>query len=227
MKRFGTKYGGWNLPIDISLDSNSIIYSAGAGEDISFDILMQETYGSNIIVIDPTERSYIHYNEILQFYQTKRACFTGDIQPDYLHKISNSKPDFSKFTYIKKGLWSKSGIMNFYKPRNEQYVSHTLIENMYSANYTTVEVESLKTIMQSLGHNHIDILKLDIEGSEIAVVNQMLDDAIFPRYICIEFDLKLKCVDPKNETTRLINRLLEVGYTMENNEKWNCLFVRH
>jgi hypothetical protein len=44
MKRFGTYYGGWNLPTNINLTEQSVIYSAGVGEDISFDILLQEQY---------------------------------------------------------------------------------------------------------------------------------------------------------------------------------------
>ena len=227
MQRFGTKYGGWNLPELINLDTNSIIYSAGVGEDISFDILIQEKYKSHIILIDPTERAYKHFDEMKQFYVTGKPNFTGDIQPDYLRVIGNSKPDFSKFSYVKKGLWSKSGVLKFYKPLNEKYVSHTLIENMYSAKYDNVEVDSLKNIMIALGHDHIDVLKIDIEGSEIEVVNQMLEDKIFPKYVCIEFDLKLKNVDYNNETNGLIIRLKEAGYALKHNESWNCLFVRN
>lgn len=226
MKRFGTIYGGWNLPTDIKLTEESIIYSAGVGEDISFDVLIQEAYKSHIVLIDPTNRALTHYEEIQQFYTNRIPYFTGDIQQDYIKTIGNSKPDFTKFTYVKKGLWSKSDTLKFYKPTNEKYVSHTLIENMYSKNYDIVEVDALKNMMSNLGHAHIDVLKLDIEGSEIVVVNQMLDDKIFPKYLCIEFDLKLKNVDYKNETTALINRLLENGYNMTDNDNWNCLFIR-
>lgn len=226
MKRFGTIYGGWNLPESIYLDCDSIIYSAGVGEDISFDILIQEKYKSNIILIDPTERACTHLDEIKQFYKTGDPKFTGDIQTDYLRIIGNSKPDFSKFTYVKKGVWSKSAELKFYKPLNQKYVSHTLIENMYSSKYDIVEVDSVKNIMNALGHDHIDVFKIDIEGSEIEVVNQMLEDKIFPKYLCIEFDLKLKKVDYNNETNSLINRLAQSGYEMKNNEDWNCLFVQ-
>jgi len=226
MQRFGTRYGGWNLPKDIDLDSDSIIYSAGVGEDISFDILIQQKYKSNIILIDPTERASTHFDEIKQFYKTRKPYFTGDIQTDYIRTIGNLKPDFSKFTYIKKGLWSKSGELKFYKPIEEKYVSYTLIENMYSTKYDIVEVDSVKNIMTELGNDHIDVLKMDIEGAEIAVLNQMLEDKIFPKYLCIEFDLKLKNVDYNNETNRLIIRLKEAGYLFKENDNWNCLFVR-
>ena len=48
MERLGTKYGGWHVPKVMDLDKDSIIYSAGVGEDVSFDLLLSDKYGSNI-----------------------------------------------------------------------------------------------------------------------------------------------------------------------------------
>ena len=42
--KLGTNYGGWDLPDDVRLDSQSIVYSGGVGEDISFDLLLQDKY---------------------------------------------------------------------------------------------------------------------------------------------------------------------------------------
>jgi len=39
-----------------------------------------------------------------------------------------------------------------------------------------LEVKTLKTIMKELGHTHIDVLKLDVEGSEFAFLESALDD---------------------------------------------------
>jgi FkbM family methyltransferase len=226
MIRYGTDYGGWNLPEDIQLDSTSIVYSAGVGEDISFDILLQSKYNTNIVLIDPTKRSIKHFQEIKDFYSMELIKFSGDIQTDYIKTISEANPDFSKFTYIQMGLWDKRDTLKFYKPINERYVSHTLIENMYSNNYENVEVDSIKNIMKSLDHITIDILKLDIEGSENIVLNKMLDDNIFPRYICVEFDLKIKGVDKDYTTDTIISSLERNGYKLLENLEWNCLFMR-
>jgi FkbM family methyltransferase len=226
MKRYGTNYGGWNIPTDIKLNADSVIYSAGVGEDISFDVLMQSVYNLQVVLIDPTQRAQKHYGEVQNYYATRVSAFTGDIQRDYLRSIADAKPDFSKFTYVNKGLWSGRDSLKFYKPMNEKYVSHTLIEKMYSDNYEVVEVDSLKNIMGSLGHVHIDILKLDIEGSEVVVLNNMLDDGIFPTYICAEFDLKLKNADYNNRTDAILKRLQTCGYMLLKNDDWNCLFYK-
>ena len=87
MQKLGTNYGGWYIPKDIKLDENSIVYSAGVGEDISFDLLLSNKYNSNIILIDPTKRAIEHYKEILPYFKTKEWKFSGDIQNDYKEKI--------------------------------------------------------------------------------------------------------------------------------------------
>ena len=85
----------------------------------------------------------------------------------------------------------------------------------------------LKNIMQKLNHTHIDLLKLDIEGAEINVLNQMLNDNIFPKYLCIEFDLFLKKKDKNNDTRKLINRLLQNNYIILINDNMNITFTRN
>ena len=97
---------------------------------------------------------------------------------------------------------------------------------MYSDNYEYVEVDSIKNIMAELNHTHIDCLKLDIEGSEIVVLKQMLEDKIFPTILCVEFDLLLKNVDSKNETLGIILELMKAEYKMIDNNNWNCVFVK-
>ena len=58
--------------------------------------------------------------------------------------------------------------------------------------------------MNEYGHSKIDLLKLDIEGAEIEVLQQMLDDKIFPGYVLVEFDLLLKKKDFEQKTQILV-----------------------
>jgi len=226
MRRFGTNYGGWSLPVEAELGPTSVIYSAGVGEDISFDLLLQETYGCEIVLIDPTERAKTHYKEIRTFYDTRKPYFTGDIQLDYVRTIGNAKPDFSKFTYVQKGLWHVPDTLKFYKPVNPKYVSHTLIGKMYSDDYVMAEVDTVGNIMKELGHSKIDLLKLDIEGAELTVLDNIISQQIYPRYLCVEFDLLLKGQDSA-QMTRNILRILDLkGYALLENHEWNCTFER-
>jgi hypothetical protein len=63
--------------------------------------------------------------------------------------------------------------------------------------------------MQQCGHKHIDLLKIDIEGAEYQVIENMLQDQIFPRILCIEFHATKQF---NKETT--INTLKQAGYSL-------------
>jgi len=222
MNRLGTTYGGWIIPDN--MNDIRVVYCGGVGEDISFDIKLQSKYDCNIILIDPTLKSKKHYEECIRYFKDKSFKFTGGIQPDYYMSIENENPNFDKFTYVDKGLWNEKATLKFYSQDVDEYVSKSLIDGMFSDKYEMVDVDTIKNIMTSLGHDHIDLLKIDIEGAEIKVVNAMLDDGIHPRYVCIEFDLFLKDKDPDQLTEKLINRLCAHGYTIIANDTMNITF---
>ena len=225
MERIGTNYGGWVIPSPISLNSTSVIYSAGVGEDLSFDLELQCKTGATIWLIDPTQRSVKHYEEVIQYYESQ-SDFTGNIQPDYLSHLCVLDPDLSKLQYVNKGLWKNKTTLKFYKQTNESYVSQTFIPDLFGGNYDTVDAVSIRDLMMENDHKHIDLLKMDIEGAEVAVLNQMLDEEIYPKYILVEFDLYLKGKDTNRETDVLIQRLQQAGYSILANEKMNITFVK-
>ena len=226
MTRFGTKYGGWVLPEDCDLNENSIVYSAGVGEDISFDISIQSKYGCNIYLIDPTKKAIKHFEECKEYFNNREVEFTGGIQSDYYECISSDNPNINKFTYIEKGLWNEESELKFYKQTNKNYVSQSLIDGMFSKDYEIVNTTTIDKLMKQFGHNRIDLLKLDIEGAEITVLEQMLDNEIYPKYLCIEFDLYLKNKDTNGSTLSLMNRLRTVGYDIFTNDNMNITFCK-
>jgi FkbM family methyltransferase len=226
MEKLGTTYGGWYVPRVMDLDENSIIYSAGVGEDISFDLLLSDKYKSHIYFIDPTERALKHYESVYEGYDRAIWDFSGqDVQKDYWETISGLKPTLRKMYYVKKGLWTGRDILKFYKQENEKYVSQSLIKDMFGKEYDRVEVLSVKDLMREKQNTKIDLLKMDIEGAEVEVLNKMLDDEIYPKYLCIEFDLALKRKDPDNSTKKILERLMRGGYRMLKNDKLNITFI--
>ena len=138
------------------------------------------------------------------------------------------KPDLDKFSYVNVGLWDKKTQLKFYKQYNKNYVSQSLIENMFGTEYDIVNTDTIKNIMNAFGHTEIDLMKLDIEGAEIKTINKMLDDNIFPKYLLVEFDLLLKNKDFNNETKQLINRLINNhNYSIFKNDNLNISFIRN
>jgi len=227
MEKLGTNYGGWYVPNHMNLNEHSVVYSGGVGEDISFDLLLQCKYNCNIHLIDPTAKAVKHFDEIKRYYNNKHP-FTGGIQNDYYSCIQSLRPNFDKLKYINIGLWDKKDELKFYKQTNDNYVSQSLVKNMFGQIYDVVPVDSIKNLMDRQGHQNIDLLKLDIEGAEIETVNQMLNDKIYPTYVLIEFDLLLKHKDPGNTTKQLIERMVvKEGYTMLKDDNLNITFARN
>lgn len=129
--------------------------------------------------------------------------------------------------YLNIGLWDKSDKLKFYKQYNENYVSQSLIEGMFTNNFDIVNVDTVKNIMNKLGHDYIDLFKLDIEGAEINVLKKMFDDNIFPKYLCVEFDLLLKNKDPNGLTKELITKIVTMyNYEIIINDNLNITFER-
>ena len=63
--------------------------------------------------------------------------------------------------------------------------------------------------MKELNHNHIDLLKIDIENIECDVFEKMLNDKIYPTYLSVDFDLfnhdRERCI-------KIIEKLLSNDY---------------
>ena len=224
MEKLGTDYGGWLIPKNISLNEHSIVYLGGAGEDISFDLKLQDKYNCWIVIIDPTKKAIKHYEEVKLFYKDNNFKFTGNIQKDYIQNIKNLNINFNKIIFLDMGLYNKKDLLKFYKQDNPNYVSQSLENNMFGNNYDIVKVDTIKNIMNELNHNNIDLLKLDIEGSECDVLDKMLDDNILPKYLCIEFDLLLKNKDFNKKTEKIGKRLESFGYKILKNDNLNITF---
>lgn len=158
--RLGSDYGGWTLASD-ALGKNSVVYSIGIGEDISFDLALIKKYGCSVLAFDPTPRSI-----------------------EWLKK-QDLPPQFKSFEI---GVAGYDGEAVFFPPENPDFVSHTILERPESRGKTiTVPVQTLATIMKGFGHARIDLLKMDIEGAEYGVVDNIISADLDIRQILVEF----------------------------------------
>lgn len=163
---YGNSYGGFYINPSL-LNSDSIIYSFGIGKDISFDKTCIRKHRCKIYAFDPTPKSI-----------------------DFIKK--QTLPDL--FTFFSFGISdSKSGIFKFYLPENPKGVSGSLVQSdcVSSNNSINVEMRSFNDIIHELGHQHIDVLKMDIEGSEYAVLEKILDSEVTIDQLLIEFHDRL------------------------------------
>ena len=158
---YGNSYGGFYVNPEL-LNKDSIVYSFGIGNDISFDKKIMSKHGCKVYGFDPTPKS---------------IAFIHSQKPNPL------------FVFYPFGISTKTGSEEFYLPKNKKGVSGSMAEHAYVDLYdkVTVEMKALSDIMQDLGHEHIDVLKIDIEGSEYDVVESILQLEVPIKQILIEF----------------------------------------
>lgn len=158
--KLGTEYGGYAV-CPTGIDPKSVVYSFGVGCDVSFDQELIAARGVTVHAFDPTPRS-------IDWVKTQTL------------------PD--TFLFHPWGIADFDGTARFHAPKDPTHVSHTLLEGGNVGTGTVeVPVFRLRTIMDKLGHAHIDILKMDIEGAEYGVLDDVLGSGIAITQILIEF----------------------------------------
>jgi len=182
---YGNRYGGFYVCPEF-LNENSIVYSFGIGEDISFDKIIIENHDCQVFGFDPTPKS-IKW-----------------IKSQYLS---------DKFIFFDFGISNKSGFVEFYLPKNPEYVSGSYIiqNNVSIKEKIVVKMKSFVDIINELGHKHIDVLKMDIEGAEYDVIDSILNTKISISQILIEFHERL-FENGKLQTQKVIEKLISNGF---------------
>ena len=212
--RFGTEYGGFYYPKDLpKLNQNSIIYCVGAGEDITHDVILSHKTKSPVYIFDPTPRAIKHVKYVKDVLDDKEIPVDdkryGGGDPNYWKLILSHKVKGNNLILCEYGLSTKDETVPFYLPLNKDYISCSVLPLGRSNEYINVPVKTMKTIMKELNHNHIDLLKIDIENIECDVLDQMLKDKIYPTYLSVDFDLIHHNIKRCEE---VIKKLLDNGY---------------
>ncbi|MBL8423635.1 MAG: FkbM family methyltransferase [Candidatus Accumulibacter phosphatis] len=201
LERLGSDYGGWYAPTH-ELGPASVVYSAGIGEDITFDKALIQRCGCSVHGFDPTPTA-------IDFVTRQ---FTE-------HTLS------SKFRFEPVGLWDSETHLQFFAPKTRGWVGSYSALNLQGTEEResiSVPVKRLSSLMRENGHTQIDLLKMDIEGAEYRVIDEILASRIPVRWLCIEFDQPV----PFWTTNRALRRLQEGGYQLCKVDRWNFVF-RH
>jgi FkbM family methyltransferase len=210
--RPGTHYGGWLIP-EHFITPQSVVYLAGAGEDVSFDAAVADQFGCDVHIIDPTPRAATHVAQlktnIAAGEKTPLANIATGVYPDYRPATAE------KLHFHTVGLWNEDTVLKFYAPANPAYVSHSIVNLQKTEHFIEVPVCRLTTLMQQLGHSEIDLLKIDIEGAEYTVLSAVLAEKIKVKVICVEYDENATNHIDGNYTDRIegsLQALCNAGY---------------
>jgi FkbM family methyltransferase len=180
--RLGSAYGGWTICTDVALGQDSVIYSVGVGEDISFDLDLIRTFGCRVLAFDPTPRSI-----------------------EWLSRQHVPK----EFHFLPWGLGAMDGFTAFAAPADARHVSYS--SATIKGHSVQCEVYRLPTLMHKLGHDKIDLLKMDIEGTEYDVIEDLSTNNLRPRQLLAEFHHGMYGIT-RDKTVIALRRLNAMGY---------------
>ena len=144
------------FPDNISV--NSVIYSCGIANEISFDEAISNKFGCNVLMFDPTKQSL-----------------------NFMNSINNPKLKFFNI-----GIWKRDGNIKFFHHTENSNLSVTNI--FHSEKYFILPCKSIATLMREHQQSIIDVLKMDIEGASFDIINDLLDKSIYPKQIVVELE---------------------------------------
>jgi len=180
--------GGWRFHPDV-LDADSVVYSLGIGEDVDFDLALIRRCGVHVHAFDPTPSSV-----------------------DWL-AARRMPPDFHFHPWA---VTARDGVLKLYprvkKDGSKCTVMYTLLADKGSQDDAiVVPAFCLASIQAELGHGRIDLLKMDIEGAEYEVLDNLLESAVKPVQLLVEFHHRFPGIGP-GKTVEMIARLRGAGY---------------
>jgi FkbM family methyltransferase len=155
-----------NYYLDASrLSSHSTVFSIGIGEDIDFDKALIDKHLTKIHLFDPTPRSErfvaaANFPPSVRFDRMAILDRDGAIQL-YIDDLENSFESTTSVSIIDRGFHS-AGIQ--------------------------APCRRISTLMKERGIECLDILKVDVEGAAIMIINDVLNNEILPTQIAAEFE---------------------------------------
>ncbi len=169
----------------------AIAYCGGVGLNMSFELELAKITSQPVLVFDPSP--------------------TGI--------ATAAKSDTTNLHFFPIGLAAEDGIIEFSVPTKPKEGSYSIPRE--GVEKVTFHCNRVSTIMRDNGHPAIDLLKIDIEGFEYEVIDQVLSEHIPVRQICVEFHDGLK----PGQTSQMISRLRKAGYKIVHKQRGDYTFL--
>jgi FkbM family methyltransferase len=191
----GSDYGGYVVPIGV-VGPDPTCYSCGVGEDVTFDLALIARTNARVYAFDPTPRAV-----------------------SYARSVEARE---KRFTFMPIGIWSEDATMRFFSPIDETHVSHSIDNLQRTTEYFDANCRSLPSIMSELGHETIDLLKLDVEGAEYDILASVVDGQVDVRTVCAEFHVASSI----GAMIAAVRKFVAAGFTPVHVKHLNVTFVR-
>ena len=181
--RLGDPGGRWSVVPD-TLGTDTVVYALGVGTDISFERDLIARYGVAIHAFDPTPIA-------LQW--------------------AASQPLPERFALHPYGVADFDGTARFAAPRKRKFPSFSLVRKEGVGPAVEAPVHRLITLIGLLHLPPPDLIKMDIEGAEYAVLPDLLESGLRPAQILVEFHHRWREVGARR-TREALKLLARSGY---------------
>jgi FkbM family methyltransferase len=214
----GSPNHGYVIPADY-LTSASVCYCVGAGTDISLDTELAARFRAQVFIFDPMPYALAHFNDLVSHAQQGKLFTADNTKDGYVYTVSAE--NLESVRYCATGIWNEQKVIKFYSPIKETYAGHSITNLQSTAKYIEAPVDKLANIMREFGHKQLDLLKLEIEGSEYVVIDDVLADKLDVKMILVEFDefhhrrglARLVAIRHIEQSSR---KLIKAGYKLVN-----------
>lgn len=176
-------HGGWTLSPE-RIRGGGRAYCFGIGEDLELERVLATRFGMRVFAFDPTPWT--------AEWAARQAVPEG-------------------LRYVPLGVAGHDGRAVFLEP-DRRTGSHSMLRHgAQTGRGTQVEVRRLPTILREMGHEGMDLLKLDVEGAEYEVIDDLAASAIRPEQLLVEFHHRFASVG-KEKTEEALRALYALGY---------------
>lgn len=185
------KLGNYYVDTRIQYTVPPTIYSMGVLTDISFDKAAADYYNTNVFMFDP-----------------------APVAIEFMAKQNDVRLRFHEC-----GIWTEDKIMEFMLP--EEVGRSPSMFMHHEGGVFFAPCKSIPSIMRELKHNKIDILKMDIEGAALPILEHLIhQDIHLPSQIIVEFEnvnpSLLEFCDFYLRVNKLIDHLADLNYNVVN-----------
>ncbi|HEX6882104.1 MAG TPA: FkbM family methyltransferase [Planctomycetota bacterium] len=154
----GARSGTWVVAAE-GLGPASVVWSFGVGDNIAWDLALIERFGCTVHAFDPTPRA--------------RAWLATQRLPE-------------RFVFHPLGIAARDGEQAFAPPAKARDVNYRPLAAPEPGSLLA-PVRRLASLARELGTTHLDVLKLDVEGGEYAVLEDLLATGPLPSQLLVEF----------------------------------------
>ena len=171
------------------LDASSVVYSLGVGDTIDFDLDLIQRFGVTVYAFDPTPyaKDWVAAQELPDEFIFMPWAASGEDGSLRLYRRVSKRGKKAKVMWTAEG---KAGDSNDF---------------IDSPAYT------VKSIMEKLQHERVDLLKMDVEGAEYDILDGLQHAPHLPRQLLVEFHHRFPGIG-KERTADAIKGLRQIGY---------------